>query len=117
MIVDAIGLIVYAVMLRAYNKFDLSIKFTALTIGIAPVVLNGTYRAITGLTYHKSLNDLFAPYEIIAAVVQLVLALVIVRLLDRNEESIGAWFAVAIIGGAVSYAFVPSFARLLVGLF
>jgi hypothetical protein len=116
MMVDAIGLIVYIVMLWSFNKFDLGIKFTALTIGIAPVLLNGIYRAIMASIYHKSLNGLFAPYEIIAAVVQLVFAFIIVRLLERNEESIGAWFTVAIIGGAVSYAFVPSFAQLLVGL-
>lgn len=117
MMVDAVGLIVYIVMVRALDKFDLGTKFTALTIGITPLVLNGAYRAITGSIYHKSLTSMFDSYEIISAVIQLILAFIIVRLLVRNEESIGAWYTVAIVGGAVSYAFVPSFMRLLLGLF
>ena len=117
MMVDAVGLIVYMVMVRALDKFDLGTKFTALTIGVAPLVLNGIYRGTTGSVYHKPLNSMFDSYEIISAVIQLLIAFIIVHQLVRNEENIGAWYTVAIIGGAVSYAFVPSTVRLLVGLF
>ena len=109
MFIDAIGLLVYAVMLKVSTKFDMSVIRAALVTGILPIIINGGYRAAVMSVYGKSLATIFAPYELVTFGVQLVVVFVILYFLKRNDDSLGVWFIIATLGAIVCYAFVPSF--------
>lgn len=108
MFIDAIGLLVYAVMLKVSSKYDMGVIRAALITGISPIAINGAYRGIITLIYHKSLLTIFAPYELVTYDIQLLVVFVIFYFLKRNDDSLGVWFIIAALGAFVCYAFVPS---------
>jgi hypothetical protein len=88
-----------------------------LFVGIAPVVFNLIVRSIMDGITHTSLGGIFSLTYIITAIVQLLLAFIIFRLMDQREESLSAWLFIVTISGVINYMFVPNTIPLIVSSF
>lgn len=108
MFIDGVGLFFYLLAIVYASKFGLNVTVASWFVGIAPIIFNAAYRLLIATAYHKPLMEIFSLADIITAILQLMLAFVIFTLLDRNEDSLGSWVLITIIGVVVSYTFVPS---------
>ena len=106
--VDIAGLIFYVLGAGYFIKFSPSVKSVALFVGIGAAVAGFGYDALMAAIHGWPLESAFPLHSIVARIVQLALAFVIFRLVEKYEESITATFVVLFLGAFVSYITVPN---------
>jgi len=107
MSIDGIGLLVYAVMIRAFGKYNLSIKFSAITVGVAPFVINKIIAFIMLRIYNSPIEKLFVPADIVISLLQLIVAFIIFYMMQQRDDDLVSWFTVAIFGAGINYMLIP----------
>lgn len=105
--IDPIGLLVYAIMVRAFGVYNLSIKFSALIVGVAPLVIAKLINFISLRIYDLPLRQLLAPSDIVITLLQLVVAFFVFYMLRQRDDDLAAWFAIFIVGASVNYMLIP----------
>lgn len=113
MSVDFIGLLVYAIVLRAMDRYELGMKAAVSYIVVLPFVITKLYQAIILSIHHAPLSQLVSLADIVITLLQIPAAVLVVALLRRNEESVSAWLGYSVLGGVLSYMLLPY----MVGLF
>ncbi len=107
MSIDAIGIFVYVVVLRYISVFDLSIKFSAITIGVMPLILKAAYGYVTSGTYNLPLYRFIVPTDIVIALAQLITTFIVLYIMQQKEDDTSSWFMIAVIGAGINYTLIP----------
>lgn len=105
--IDGIGLLVFAIVLRYFGKYDWSVKLaTFLVVGVS-FLFTKLWQLIFLLINSKPLIELLAPVDIVVALLQIPVTLIAFTLMRNKDDSIAAWFTIAAVGIAVNYALIP----------
>lgn len=105
--IDGIGLLVFAVVLRYFGKYEWSVKSaTFLVVGIG-FLLTKLWQLIFLTINSKPLIELLAPVDIAVALLQIPVTLIAFTLMRDKDDDIVTYFAIAAVAIALNYILIP----------
>lgn len=110
------GILVYIGMVRAFARYDLGVIFSAVVTVIGIFCFNVLFLKLPAIIgFGAPLSSIFTLNSIVTAILQIIAALLIFRQLKVVEDTIGAWFSWAIIGGIIIPLAIPLVVSAVVG--
>lgn len=103
---DLISLLVYIALLRGFTLYNWRVRTVAAGVAILPLLLYG----LIAIVYHLVELPHMAPPllpRLAAAPFQFFVTAAILALMQRYEDTLGKWFALAIAGAVINYLAIP----------
>lgn len=107
-----ISLLTYAVVLKMYTSQFLNWFWASFLAVFVPWLLNGVVLLISTGTPYNSISSA----GLTTVIVQFAISLLVFRLIESQEDSVGRLIGVGVLGGLVMYIVLPYVVTFLPGL-
>jgi hypothetical protein len=102
------SILLYAVVVRLFNDYDIGIIFSAFAAVLGPFVLKSFLKLMILTGYNLPLSNLVNGAILLTVILQILAACSIFYELRKNENSMGSWFMWAFGGGFVLFIAIPA---------